>query len=285
MAAFASFAAFGQSLLDCVDADVLNGLLLQAPGERPLAITAAIPPEVSALRMPGGFGWIGSSERILGRVDATTNASLVTAAWRSNLAPEAARAATAAALTASGWEIQTQPRMSMGVFRPANQQVWQTACRQGNPLNFNAGTLDGVTYVLVNLQRGSNNTTCSQPALPQTMTRSVLEPYLPLLEMPVDPATGSVAHMRSGNSSFNGASVSASAEFAVEDSAGSIARHFARQLAEQGWTNDANWSGADKAGSTWSRRVDAATLAQGTLSVSHLGERQFVTVLRVSKLQ
>src|SRR5688572_3004173 len=108
IATLSGVAAFGQGLLDCIDPDLMRTLLFQGQGERPPVITGAVPAEIGAARMPGQFSWIGSAERSLGPVDATTNASSVTAAWRSSLGLDATRAATATALTGSGWEVRQQ---------------------------------------------------------------------------------------------------------------------------------------------------------------------------------
>lgn len=283
--ALSGVGAFGQGLLDCVDPDVLRALLLPGQGGRTPVITAAVPPELAALRMPGGFTWIGSAERISGRVDATTDAVQVTAAWRSGLAPEAANAATAAALATSGWNVRTQG-MGPAVFSVPGFQLTRPACRDGRPVNFSATAMDGVTYVLLTLQRGSNNNMmCNQPERFAGLAGSAVESFLPRLDVPVDPATGTVARLSSSNVSYGGSTISSSAEIIVKDSASSIARHFARQMTEQGWTSDANWSGATTAGSTWSKRPEAGALVQGTLSVMAVDERQVVTVLRVIKLQ
>src|SRR5690606_22393000 len=115
----------------------------QGQGQGPPVITGEVPQELVALKMPGAFTWIGSAERIVGRVNATTSLSQVSAAWRSSLEPEAARAAAAAALTASGWEVQ--PPQGMRVFTSASMPVTQAACRDGRPVNLRANAMDGVT--------------------------------------------------------------------------------------------------------------------------------------------
>lgn len=285
LAALCGITAFGQGLLDCVEPDVLRALLPQGQGQAPPVITGEVPQELVALKMPGAFTWIGSAERIVGRVNATTNLSQVSAAWRSSLAPEAARAAAAAALTSSGWAVQ--PPQGMRVFTSASIPVTQTACRDGRPVNLRASAMEGVTYVLVTLQRGSPgaNPACNQP-LTAFSTGTGLDPYLPLLEMPVDPTTGAAATLRGGSYGGGpaGGTVHARAEFVTGDAAGNVARHFAQQMAEQGWSSDADWSGASSAGSSWSKRPEAGTLVQGTLMVTALNERQFVAVLRVSRL-
>jgi len=285
MAALCAAAAFGQGLLDCMDPDVLRTLLMQGQGQQLPVITVAVPAELSALKMPREFAWIGSAERITGKVDATTSASQVTAAWRTSLAPDAAQAATATALTASGWEVWPRSGAGLDVFRTPAMQTWQDACRDGKPVNFTAGAMDGVTYVRFTIQRNSNyNSACSQRAMSARAYATGLEKYMPHLEMPVDPATGMAARSRGNGTSSADGVVTAEAEFALKDSVGNVAGNFAKQMTGQGWTPDANWSGATTAGSSWSKR-DAGALIQSTLSVTAVDDQQFTAALRVIKLQ
>jgi hypothetical protein len=287
MAALSGGAALGQNLLDCIEPDVLRTLLMTGQGERPLVITAAVPPELAVLKMPGGFAWIGSAERITGRADANTNISQVTAAWRSSLVPDAARNAMTTALTASGWAMQPQRGTGFSVFSSSSTPtVWQAACRDGKPVSLSAVAMDGVTYVTISIQRGNNNDlTCnSQMRMPVTNATG-LEKYMPHLELPADPATGVAARMGGGGSGSSAGTLNARAEFVLKDSLANVARHFAKQMAAQGWNSDANWSGASTAGSSWSRRDDSGTLVQGMLKVTALEERQFLTELRVLRLQ
>jgi|SRR5690606_15135977 len=282
MAALCGAAAFGEGLLDCVDPDVLRALLSQ--GEQAPIIAATVPQEISALRMPAGFTWIGSAERMTGRLDALTTASQVTAAWRSSLAPDAARAAATAALATSGWEVRPSP--GVAVFGSSSLLIPQTACREGKPVNVIANAMEGVTYVLLSIPRDANSmSVCNQPVRPTMMSSTGLDRHLPRLELPVDPGTGASAVMRSSGTSFGGTSLNARAAFAVRDSAATVARHFARQMSEQGWASDASWSGASTAGSSWSKRPESGTLVQGTLAVTAVDERQFEVVLRISTLQ
>jgi len=275
-------AAFGQGLLDCIEPDVLRALLLQSQGERPLVITAAVPRELAALKMPGQFIWIGSAERITGRLDANTNISSVAAAWRSALGSDAARAVATSALVASGWEIR-QPPTGLSVFSTAAAFPPQL-CRDGRSIYVNAGTMEGVTYLLLTIPRGNPDDNCSQPAPTIPVVSSTFVPYLPQLALPVDPSTGTTA--QSGSSSANfGTSVSARTEFTLSDSVANVGRHFAKQMAEQGWSSDAIWSGASTAGSSWSRPVEGGARILGMLSVTVFDARQFVAELRITRLQ
>jgi hypothetical protein len=286
MAALSGLTAFGQGLLDCVEPDVLRALLPQGQGQGMPVITGEVPQELAALRMPGSFSWIGSAERIVGRVNATTNASQVSAAWRSSLAPEAARVAAAAALTSSGWQVQ--PPRGISVFTSAASPFFQAACRDRKAINFNTSAMEGATYVLVTLRRGdtSGDAMCNQPASPAFSTGTGLDAHLPRLDLPVDPATGVAALLRTAGYGSNGNSgrVDAHAEFTIRDSAGNIARHLARQMAEQGWISDAEWSGTASAGSSWSKALGDGVRVHGSLSVTALEERQYVAVLRLGRL-
>lgn len=273
-------AAYGQSLIDCVDPDVVNSLLRQGQAERSLVTTSEIPRELTALQMPAGFSWIGAAHRVVGIFNATTNASQVTAAWRSNLSPESARSAAGNALAASGWQVRPDMGLAIRGFFSPSQPLPLTACREGVPVNVNVSAMDGVTYVLINIQRDINaNSVCAQPmrnALPGMEMGS----DLPRLAVPAG------ARVQSGNAGGGiSGTASASIEFTLSESAGNVARHFAVQLAEQGWTNDANWSGSSTAGSSWSRRADAGALVHGLLSVTALDDRRFVAALRVSRVQ
>jgi hypothetical protein len=287
VAALSGGAALGQSLLDCIDPDVLRTLLLPGQSERPLVVSAAVPPEIALLKMPSGFAWIGSAERITGRADATTNLSQVTAAWRSSLAPDAARTAAANALTASGWEMRPRFGAGFSVFiSTATPPATQPACREGKPVNLNAMAMDGVTYVTIAVSRGGNNDSiCNSPMRMASASSSGLEKFMPRLELPADPATG-VRPRMAGSGSGGGAGIlNARVEFAVKDSAANVAQYFGRQMAAQGWSSDAGWSGASTAGSSWSRRDDAGTLIHGSLLVTAVAEGQLSTVLRVKRLQ
>ena len=56
----------------------------------------------------------------------------------------------------------------------------------------------------------------------------------------------------SGGSSQNG-DTRVSVRFLSQDSPANVAAHFARQLEEQGWSQDTAWNGTVTAGSQWSR--------------------------------
>jgi hypothetical protein len=289
MATLSGVTAFGQGLLDCIDPDVMRTLLFQGQGERPPVLTGVLPVELSAMRMPGQFSWIGTAERSLGPVDATTNASSITAAWRSSLGLEATRAATASALAGAGWEVRRPQSPGMGVFTSSSTPVQQQACREGRSVTFAARQMDGVTYLLLTIPRGDTaNPACNQSADFFSGVRNTgFEPYLPRLEMPLDTATG-VAASISNSGMTTGPStpaITVRTEFSVRDSVANIGRHFAKQMTAQGWSSDATWSGAATAGSSWSRRGDDGAVLLARLSLTAYDDRRFGALLRISRQQ
>lgn len=288
MAALSGALVSGQGLLDCIEPDVLHTLLQAGPDGQAPRFTATVPEEVSRLRVPAGFAWIGSAERAVmaGSMDAPMRVMQVTAAWRTNLGPDAAHAATAEVLASSGWEVRPLAGFGRAVFSPPVSQLVQAACRDGKLVNFNTGVLDDTTYVLLNLQRGNvGATVCTQRAPPTATAGSVIEPFLPRLDMPLDPGTGTAARLSTTGSSFGADKISARAEIIVKESATGVARHFARQMAEQGWTSEAQWAGASSSGSTWSKRPREGMRLHASLSVMAVDEQNIVAVFRVINSQ
>lgn len=287
MATLASAAVFGQGLLDCIEPDVLRALVLQGQSEQPPLITGALPAELSAVKLPREFSWIGSAERRMGMLDANTNAVQVTAAWRSSLTTEAAREAATNALIASGWEIRSLGTTRNGGFKASFIPVPRMACRDGNAVDVNAGAMDGATYLQLVVRRGMNSL-CNQPTQAFRINTGGLGEYLPRLDLPA--AAGPAINLNGGASGGNGSSgavrwASEAMDFVVPDSIDSLARHFATQIAAQGWSSDANWSGGSTAGSSWYRRIDGGTLVLGTLSLTVLGEQRFNAGFRLVTLQ
>jgi hypothetical protein len=284
--ALLAMTAFADDLLECLSPDA-KVLMLQSQGQRPPVFTSVLPAELAPLKLPREFTWVGAAERTQGRLDATTNVSQVTAAWRSTQPLEAARAAVVAAMTASGWTVQ--PAMnSMMVFSASSNPPQQTACREGKPVNVTVSAMEGVSYALVAIQRGNsgNISICNQPVRIDPLASSGMDKIAPKLELPVDPATGASARQQNGSSGgFGGGVLRSQVQFSVTDSIGNVASHFAKQMAAQGWSSDATWSGKATAGSTWLRKSDAKTEFQGTVSVAALDEGQYLATLRVMQVQ
>jgi hypothetical protein len=271
-------AAFGQDLLECVDPDVLRGLVFT--GNSPV-ISTAVPAEMSGVGVPSQFGWIGSAQRNLGQVMGSQTTS-VTAAYGTTLSVDAARDLAVKTLESEGWNIVPAPAMGGGVFTSASFSVPWSACRGDEAVTVTANRLDGKTYVLYGASRGGNSTACDTRFLPTFTTG--LDEHMPSLELPSDPATGAAARVQSSGGGSSGGGRNARVEFGLDDSASNVASHFARQMAAQGWVGDASWSGTSTAGSSWSKTPDAETTILSTLQVTEVGDSQFMAVLRIVAL-
>jgi hypothetical protein len=209
--------------------------------------------------------------------------------YRSSLTPDAARAAGVKALTAGGWNLNPGRGFAMiNVFRSANSNpIGETYCREGKPVSISAGALDGVTYLILSLSRIANvdgdvSNACEQPRQPApARAASLLDGYMPTLDLPRDPVTGQQLAMRGGGSSNGNLKRSTSASFTLNGSVGDMARHFAGQMAQQGWSNEANWNGTASAGSTWTRQAEDETVLHSTLMVSAFDDGNFTVTFNV----
>lgn len=269
----------GEDPLDCVDPDILYGLLLPGSLGETFRINATTPAELADFEPPRQLIWMGGSER---GASGTTQSAAV---YRSSLAPDAARVAAVGALTAAGWQLRAQgaPFITKVFVSDNASRFGETYCREGMPVMVTANVLDGVTYVVLSVSRrtdsslGSGNA-CDQPARPVPRNTSALDPYLPQLALPPDPSTAQPVAMNGSSSSGGNMSSRVSVTFTVADSLDGVARHFASQMAGQGWQPDASWSGTGSAGSTWTRRLEDDTLLQGMVAVSGFEEDHFTAV-------
>jgi hypothetical protein len=87
--------------LDCIDPDVLLGLLLTGQTFR---ITAGPPQELADFEPPRQLIWLGGTER------GPNGITQVAAVYHTDLAPDAARIAATGALVAGGWKLQSDNR-------------------------------------------------------------------------------------------------------------------------------------------------------------------------------
>lgn len=277
-------AAFGQGPLECVDPDVIRGLLLGRDAD--ISISAAMPPELEGIPVPAAFTWVGSKRGTL--PVSTAPLTYVTGTYQTGLSPEAAHAAAIDELAATGWSVgELSPTPGMGVFNSTSQPIAQTACRDGEPFSVLASALEGRTYVSYRSTPGANSNACNPQrwAGASAAAQNGIDPHLPALDLPLDPVTGAAARLQSSGGGGNAAEHSARAEFRLDESVRDVAEHFARQIAEQGWTRDASWSGTTTAGSSWSKPRNGDTALHAELHVTAVAESQFSVVLRTLALQ
>jgi hypothetical protein len=272
--------------LDCLDMDVVRGLLLQGMTNPTFSTAFNPPPELADFKAPRQLTWVGSTDRTY--AGSAVQTSLV---YRTSLAPDAARSLGVQALTASGWQLHTDRRyetannaFTAGGSRP----IGDTYCRDGKPVSIAASALDGATYMILETTRSwdhaGNSNACERPPQP-ARAASMLDAFMPRLDTPPDPSTGWPVPMTGGGS---GPGVDMrrrdSASFVIQDSVDNVAQHFARQLAAQGWSAEARWTGEGTAGSTWTRQEGDMALL-GTLLISTFEEAHFTAVFQVGRTQ
>lgn len=266
----------GQDLFAGIDPDVLRGLL--SPGEQSLTASTEVPAELAGIRMPRELHWIGSAERTIGPAPGTGMPTTVIAAWRASAAPASASQMVIETLTADGGTAHLMS-FGQGVFKGSGGlQPQQQVCRNDRLYTVNSSAMDGVTYVAVQIQRGS--TAPCEARLRSFGMTSEITPHLPELQLPVDPGTGQPAriHGSGGSSSPEGRST-VRVSFALRDGVANVADHFARQMSAQGWQQDAAWSGSVTAGSSWLKSRDAAPPLYALLQVVGTSDGQFRVVL------
>lgn len=269
--------------LDCLDLDVIRGILLLGSGNQTFNLAAELPSDLAGFKAPDQLTWVGSTERTYSSMPQSTSSAV----YRANLAPAAAQAVAARALTAGGWQLHDASWAgSANIFTAGDSvQNSETYCREGKPVSLGASSLDGVTYVVLSASRILDRTSgmtsaCDQPPQP-VRTASALDNYMPRLETPLDPATRRPVAVSDGGGSNGDTKRSSNAVFVIQSSVGSVAQHFASQLAQQGWSAEAAWNGAGTAGSTWTRRGDADAAMLGTLVVSAFEGNRFTAVFQV----
>jgi hypothetical protein len=281
----AELSGTGENPRQCVDQDVLRALLVGP--RQTLQIGDALPPELAAFKAPPQLAWIGAAERgsVMSMNGAPVNLSSVAAVYRSGLAPDAARVAALGGLAAGGWKLHSvSTPLPTNVFTSANSApAGETHCREGKAVTLSASALDGVTYVVLSVNRSGTAgfmDTCNQP--PRAPNRaSALDKYMPRLEPPRDPASGQPVSMLDGGGSYGEVKRSSNASFTLKDTADTVARHFARQMAEQGWSADTSWSGPRTAGSTWSKRGEADSILLANIAVSAFDDDRFTAIFNV----
>jgi hypothetical protein len=271
-------ASFGQGLLAGIDGNALHALRLT--GEHSFAVGAAVPAELADLRMPRELQWVGSVDHPLFAAGTTEQPSMVTAAWRSDLPLDQAARLAANALEERGWLLVRRMRDQPNVFQVPARMAADVWCRGPEQLTLITDSIDRVSYVVLGARRDD---AAAAGCVPQRVMRpSVPDADLPKLELPRDPKTGAPTAVHSADSNSSPGARSFSSIFARGEPPVGVAAHFARQLVQQGWRQDAEWSGATDAGSVWSRAGSSGATVVTTLHVVDRGDGRLLALVSVS---
>lgn len=278
---FCGFTAFAQDLLECVNPDVLKGLVLRSSANEGVVFNTTSPAQMSGITTPPQFDWIGSVERT-GGITAS-----VGAAFRTDLTPEAAIEAAMADLTSSGWEAQPDRFGGGGAFASMPITQSQTACRDEQPVTVSANELEGTTYVTYRFSTSSANTACSMPdpRNPMGGFGSNIYQDMPSLEFPPDPVTGEPVRSSGGGGGGSQSVRYSTTQVTHNESLSGLAVFLSEQLSAQGWVADTSWTGTTTAGSSWSRQSESDESLQGMLQITSLANSRYDVTFRIVALQ
>jgi hypothetical protein len=262
-------AAPAQQLLQCVNPDVLNSLVFNARPESKLLLTREIPDNVAGFRAPAQFTLIGSAVQADGLA--------TTVAYRTTLETQAALDSLLSFLSGEGWKRESTPESLLPMPNVAGSQPNSARlCRDGDRRNLVVQEIGGVRYATIYGYETTPARACDvPPAQPgfganQMAAINARQASLPRFSFP-DTARMSGGPAE-GRSLAGGNMVSTATRIESPDTPERLARHLARQLAEQGWRSDTEWNGKLSTGSTWSRSNADGQLIHGTLEILSLGE-------------
>lgn len=245
-----AMAAPAQELLQCVNPDVLNGLVYNGRAEMKLSLSRSLPANADGFRAPSGFSLIGSGVRGPG-------GSSTVVAYRTSLESAAALETLIQSLSGEGWKRETVQQPAIGfLVLPTQPGPGATVCRNGERRNVRVQDVGGVHYATISGSTASPAHACNTP-MPQPAGFGNPEARLAAARASLPrftfPASARMAANRPEASMIGGMN-SAVVRIESPDSAASLSRHLARQLTEQGWSSDAEWNGKLSTGSTWTRR-------------------------------
>lgn len=231
--------ASAEDPLQCVDPVFREGLFGFYGG--PSTYSTMLPPGFPALDFPDEFDLIGSSVRNDYQNIAYHQAGDALAAGE----------VVVATLQDNGWTALEQdeavPRGGFVTKTHRNPTIARTFCRDGDrPLSvvYRPSSMDG-TWINISRHRGATST-CAELIAQRQQHRAHFPMTMPTLVLPDDVEHG-------GNTGFSGGNneSSTSAEFRTAMNIAETGFHFSRQLLNQGWVKEGEWSGTSSAGGAW----------------------------------
>jgi len=259
--ALLSFTAQGQDLLECVSPDVTRSLLMTTRDAPDYLVTGTMPAALADFETPAGFTWVGS--RVTG-FD-------VKATWKSNLDPLAAQQAFNAALTADGFATWNSGDGSG--FELSSPPLMTAACRDATMGILIVRDVGGARYLTLSIPERTETRTCAEhmePVVAPSGSRGFQ--LIPLLVPPPDVRiSGRPGALPTGTGSGSNDVYTRSIEVEGIASMSGLAALLGDQVRDQGWVNDAAWSGTHSAGSTWVRTLDDGQRLAGKLTVQSIG--------------
>ncbi|MCZ0951845.1 MAG: hypothetical protein OXQ89_11105 [Rhodospirillaceae bacterium] len=277
-----------EALLACVDPDVREGLRIGA-ASRHTVVTRDIPEELTGMAEPEGFEFVGSSESPFYTV----------AAFKADLTPGDGLEAASAMLGEAGWrEVQPIGPTTGGGFVRSDRPLNRSLCRDRTSVTISSRLANDATYVSMNISELPEGafSSCDDRLIgtPEALALARRSPvfrlsaHMPSLTLPenartMDPRLAALGSMGglSGSDRFLHTTVDIETDLSAQE----LVEHFAQQLLDQGWSDDAGWSGETTSGSVWSATPEAELNLMGLLDVRALGETGYQATFRASVLE
>lgn len=262
-----------QEAMQCVNPDVLNGLVFNGRAESRLVVKRTMPEIAIGFGAPADFTLIGSGVRGAGV------ATVV--AYKTVLESGKAFDSLLDFLYADGWRRETTPRAQPPTVSVAGPlPLAARLCRDGERRNLLVQEIEGVRYATIFGFETSPPRACNAPDPRQLAQQGLqmnpmaaintLRAGMPQFSFP------ETARMAGGagavDSNMNSDAVSTTARIESPDTAAALAGKLAQQLLAQSWRNDAQWNGTLSTGSTWTRKTDDGKTYWGTLEILSLGK-------------
>jgi len=257
IAAVTALSATAQQPLQCLNPDILNGVIFLGRGDQKVEVARGLPPFMSGFRAPAGLSLIGSGMREGGM--------MAVVAYKTSLSADKAYAAVVSALGAEGWAVEPE-QYSGATFHVAGNPEDGTVCRNGERRTVMVWEVAGTSYVNIMTNSQGRGRNCNVPD--PVMNMGFFGPNSPLRFQ--YPAGTSLAQGGGGGGGSSGDYLQSTRIISTETPA-SLVEYLASQIEGQGWSKDAGWSGTGNAGSTWRKTIDGQ-LAWSTLQIVRVSE-------------
>lgn len=257
-ASFFSMGALAQGLPQCLNPDVLNGLIFNGRIESKATITRTLPASLAGFRAPTGMTLIGTAVRDSGRSTSV--------GFKTSLPSDQAVAALTATLRTDGWAPEAEQGPGQ-TFTVPGEPVHVTVCRNAERRNIMVRDVGGVRYANIMLSAEQRTLACNEKD-PRAMGFDMMAMQSAMPKFTFPPTA-----RQSGPGGGGGGSNdiwSTSTRIQSPDSGASLAEHLAGQLTSQGWKRDSAWSGTASSGSNWKRQLDGKP-SWGTLEIVRMG--------------
>jgi hypothetical protein len=251
-------AAVAQQPLQCMNPDLVNGLVFLGRGDMKISVTRGLPAFMSGFPAPAGFSLIGTGVRNV------SSTPMTTVAYKTSLTTDKAYAAVLASLGAAGWAVESTPG-SAATFNVAGGPKEGTVCRNAERRLVMAAESASVTYVSIIAIPEARPRDCNAPQ-EMEMGFAMKRGAAPRFQFPA----GTTLAQGGGGGGSNTV-YATSSRIISEQTPAALVEHLASQMEGQGWRQDAAWSSSGSAGSIWRKTSDGAPIT-GTIAIVRVSE-------------